>query len=261
MSGITTTLKPLLEAVLPKQHVQGLQWHHEWLGALPALASYARFLATRAHPAVAVRVPGIATDVHLRPWTTDRIVFWQVFNDHEYDIDLGRPATIVDAGANIGLTALLFANRYPEARILCIEPDPANFALLAQNIAPYDRVTAMQAGLWSHRAYLRIDNPDADPWGFRVTEADGPTDLPAIGVAEALDTLGVDYLDVLKVDIEGAELEVLSRSEGWIDRIGTLIVETHDWVRPGCSAALAAVAEAGGFRTARSGENVILTRF
>ena len=48
---------------------------------------------------------------------------------------------------------------------------------------------------------------------------------------------GIEFIDILKLDIEGAELEVFETSESWIGKVGMLAVETHDRFRPGCSKA------------------------
>ena len=72
----------------------------------------------------------------------------QVFLDNEYDFRaVERPQVIVDAGANIGLASILFANRYPQAKILAIEPEHDNFNLLADNVRSYDNIVPLQAAL------------------------------------------------------------------------------------------------------------------
>ena len=58
------------------------------------------------------------------------------------------PRVVVDAGANIGLSTVFFANKFPQAKIVAIEPEPSNFAMLRDNVAPYPNVTPVQAALW-----------------------------------------------------------------------------------------------------------------
>ena len=48
------------------------------------------------------------------------------------------------------LTAALFANRFPDARIICLEPDDANVEILRLNIAPYPNLVALRAALWAY---------------------------------------------------------------------------------------------------------------
>jgi FkbM family methyltransferase len=55
---------------------------------------------------------------------------------------------IIDAGANIGLSALFFANKYPDAKIFAIEPEETNYKLLELNTKPYNNVCLIKAALW-----------------------------------------------------------------------------------------------------------------
>lgn len=208
---------------------------------------------------VTVAVPGLPAPLTLRAGTSDVDAFEQVFVQGEYDVPLAAPPrTIIDAGANVGAAAVYFAHRYPEARIAAVEPDPENFALLRRNVAPYPGVRPLQAGLWSHRTTLAILNPADRPWDRRVGEAAGG--IPALTVEDVMEALGDRPLDLLKMDIEGAEVEVFRTSAAWIGRVGTIIVETHDALHPGCADALRAATRDEGFAVRRSGENEVLTR-
>jgi hypothetical protein len=80
-----------------------------------------------------LRLPNIKTPISLRYQTSDIPTFYQVFLDAQYDIPLKKPRVIIDAGANIGLFTLLMKNKYPEAKIISIEPDHENFAALKKH--------------------------------------------------------------------------------------------------------------------------------
>src|SRR5438128_1024549 len=67
---------------------------------------------------------GLNRMLTIRPSTSDLRVVLKVLADHEYTTPLPiNPKLIIDAGANIGISALYFANRYPNARIYAIEPE------------------------------------------------------------------------------------------------------------------------------------------
>jgi FkbM family methyltransferase len=210
---------------------------------------------------VPFRVPGVPWPIWGRGGTSDPWVCDQIFLKAELDVDLPlEPATIVDAGANVGYATLWFAARYPRARITCLEIDPGNADMLRLNTRPISsRVTVLEKGLWRGPARLRIENPSGNAWSFRAVEAaDGP--IAALGVRDLLDQLGLDRLGLLKVDIEGGEIEVLGSAEQWIDRVDALLVEPHDRFRPGCTAALERVASRWGFSVATTGDYHLLTR-
>jgi FkbM family methyltransferase len=66
------------------------------------------------------------------------------------------PPVIIDAGANVGLCAVFYANRFPDARIIAIEPEPSNYEMLKKNTAPYPNITTVHAALWKENGPLRL---------------------------------------------------------------------------------------------------------
>jgi FkbM family methyltransferase len=167
----------------------------------------------------------------------------QVFVKDEYDFVAERPLrTIVDAGANIGLASIRFANRFPAARIVAIEPEAANFALLCENVAPYPNIIPVQAALWCTDGEIELVDPGLGHWGYMVDAPAATTHLstrvchrvPSVTVGALLEAHGLGRIDLLKVDIEGAEREVFADTTGWIDRVDAIIVEEHDRLKPGC---------------------------
>ena len=182
--------------------------------------------------------------IWLRPGTSDVLTFKQVLLEGEYDFPLeSSPQVIVDAGAHLGCTSIWFATKYPSARIIAIEPEPANFELLVRNLAPFPNVTPVNAALWSHQGVVAIDDPGTGTWGFRTAEiGDEPTSaetVECLTVPDLMQRFDLDRIDLLKIDIEGAEKEVFSDigASGWITNVDAIEVELHDRFRPGCSRA------------------------
>ena len=181
----------------------------------------------------------------------------------ELEADFGQDvAYIIDAGANIGLTSAYLANRFPNARILALEVDRQNFELLAANTRHYPLVTPLLKGLWHRRANLMIDNPEEYAWAFTVSETaeKESSTVEGISVADLLRDFGWERVDLLKMDIEGAELEVLSHgAEEWLDCVRILAIEVH-YNRIGCWEAFCRIAERGSFALKWCGEYAVLTR-
>ena len=201
------------------------------------------------------------TSFRLRPDSTDYDTYEHVFVLKEYDFPIPfEPRLIIDGGANIGLSALYFARRFPEATILAVEPDPANCALLQHNTRDQKRVEAIQGGLWPSSGHLRIKDKSADANAFQVEWSESPTSdsMPAVSIAELLQKSGQQTIDILKLDIEGAEKELFRTGfESWLPKTRLLIVELHDRMVPGCSKALFEAVSKYDFECETRWENLI----
>lgn len=185
----------------------------------------------------------VAHPFFLRMPSSDAPTYEQVFVKQEYDFVAAQPPnTIVDAGANIGLASIYFANRFPDARIIAIEPERDNFELLKKNIAPYPNIIPLHAALWDRNTSISLVDPGLGAWGFMTQDDDESAtqlgklrhQVPAVTVDQVMRDYGLEKIDILKIDIEGAEKEVFRDPGLWIDRVDALIVELHEGMKPGC---------------------------
>jgi FkbM family methyltransferase len=206
---------------------------------------------------ISIKPPDCKQRVHLRLRSSDIIVYRNVFIDGEYAFDLPvAPEIIVDAGANVGMTTVLFANRYPKARIIAVEPESGNYELLKRNTACYPNITPLRAALWGEPGSVKIGLPRAKgEWAFAV-HSEGQ-DVEAVTIPILMRRFNFQRIDLLKMDIEGAEKEVFE-SCNWIDGIGTLIIETHDRFKPGSRDAV--LGKMCGFRNQKRGATEIFAR-
>jgi len=222
---------------------------------------------TRVH----VRLPNTGYEIGLRLHTSDLPTFAQIFINEEYNSP-GLPATvstIVDLGANVGLSAVFFGLRYPKARILCVEPDGENFAAMASNIAALgDRVYQLQAAVWTRNGVVNLKTEDTNgqslgAWGVQVGDtASASGHRVACYTMETLFSMAMfDKVDLLKVDIEGAEREIFSENvQNWLPRVNMVVVETHDRFRPGSEEAVRAALGSQFKELPRCGENLFFLR-
>jgi FkbM family methyltransferase len=183
------------------------------------------------------RMPTLGTGLTLwgRAGSTDRLVFEEVFMRKDYDVFLPgeEPYTIVDVGANVGYASAYLLSRFPEARVVAIEPDAGNIAVARRNLAVFgDRVALVEGAVWSHRTGLCIvREPDAGEWGITMRECrKGETaDLVAMDMTDVIARAGDVEIDLLKIDIEGGETALFGAGVAkWLSRVRMLIVELHD---------------------------------
>ncbi len=176
----------------------------------------------------------------LRNNESDKAIFYQVFYEKQYDlydVDFPDAKRIIDGGSNIGCAAVYFAIRFPQSEILAIEPENNNYELLADNIKPYENIIPMQVGIWDKNEPLSIANPEGGAAEF-MFESKGRDDnkISGITIPHLLELQHWDEVDIIKLDIEGAEKEVFSSDDlSWLKKVKLLIIELHDRYKPGCT--------------------------
>ena len=253
---MTSILEAILRILLGPRKTAFLRWCGRRFGVVGATWATLCLFARR--PCVALPLGEYNSVVWVRPLTTDRLVFDQVFQDQQYAVDLDDPALIIDAGANVGFASIFLAHRYPNARIIALEPEQHNVELLQRNVRGYDNIHPIRAGLWSRSTRLVITNPDSGSWAFQVTESKDGVGIPALGVKTILQQANADRVDMLKMDVEGAEREILSTSAEWKHQVDMLVIETHDTLVPGCSDALDRAVRGHATQRTTKGENTVV---
>jgi FkbM family methyltransferase len=198
--------------------------------------------------------------ISLRRGTSDIQTFYKIFYFKEYDIKFPiTPKVILDCGANVGLASVFFSNKYPDAKIIAIEPEASNFDLLKKNTAPYPNVVCLQKGIWNREANLTIVG-GKDKWGFQTLESDKQTQnsIPAIAINQIMEYYDLEEIDVLKIDIEGAEKELFEKNiEEWLPKTKFIVIELHDDFKKGCSKAFFNALSSFEYKLSASGENFI----
>jgi FkbM family methyltransferase len=211
---------------------------------------------------VAVRLPGLRHPIWGRAGTSDLETFDEIFVAREYELPCANfePEHILDLGANVGYTSVTFAARWPRAHILAVEPDARNFRLLERNAEAWVRIATLRAAVWPHPALVQVANPQDAANAYRMSESETPSEegIPAFTVDQLIDRQGCDRLDLLKIDIEGAEAELFRNETEWLDRVGVLVVELHDRIVPGCSEALYGALRGRRFRQDIAGQNLVI---
>lgn len=205
---------------------------------------------------------------YLRALSSDISTYKQIFIKKEYNFNLEKlPNTIIDAGANIGLASIYFAKKYPTSKIIAIEPEKNNFNLLIKNTTPYANIIPLRAALWHKKKEIKIIDPGLGNWGFmtegkeslRNTEHPFFQTVNAITLENIIEDFNLNEIDILKIDIEGAEKEVFSDTIRWIDKVNSIIIELHERMKQGCNRSFYCGTK-GFYKEWTQGENVYLSR-
>lgn len=147
----------------------------------------------------------------------------------------GRTPLIIDAGANIGASAVYFACSFPKARVVAIEPERSNFELLTLNTSGLP-VESHHAALAATPGTLNVVDAGEGFWGYRTAAlAEGGKAVHTVSCVTINDIYaahaGVPFM--AKIDIEGGESELFAANTEWVDRTPVIIIELHDWLMPG----------------------------
>jgi FkbM family methyltransferase len=178
-----------------------------------------------------VRFGGRPVDLLLRTYGGDLYLLHEIFLSRTYWIPLSwrRPvATVVDLGANVGLATLFLSQYFPTARFVCVEPNPANTAILKQNISSLGELAQVIEGAVNASSGEAWFEDSVECWRGRLCQDRNRGRLVrCYTMEEILTACDLSTIDVLKVDIEGAEQQLFGTRNGWLSKVKVIIVELH----------------------------------
>jgi FkbM family methyltransferase len=192
------------------------------------------FLRTGSVRSVSVATNCGTRTVYLRENGSDLFTFYEIFIKRVYEgaLPLRQGAVVVDLGANIGMTALWLATQADAVRVIAVEPEASNFEMLQRNVAD-DDVTVVHAAIADAPGQVLLEL--SSPSGHHIT--DGSDALlsrgngqvvVAIHPDDLVSQFGLDEVDFLKVDIEGAEEAVFSKPSELAGRAELILMEIHN---------------------------------
>lgn len=213
-----------------------------------------------------IYMSGYSSAINIRYNSSDLLVFHQVFTFKEYGMDLGFvPKLIVDAGANIGLSAVFFSNKFPAATIIAVEPEESNFEMLLKNTKNYTNIFCQKKAL-ANQSNISFDVIDKGygNWGFvtEIKKFDQSQKVVNVVTTITLDDIlmknNLECIDLLKIDIEGAEKNLFECNyESWLPKTKCLIIELHDVIIKGSSKSFFAAISKYDFSYYNRGENLL----
>ena len=212
-----------------------------------------------------IKIPKIKHSITLRKKTSDTSIFGQIFIDNQYQLSLKfKPTVIIDAGANIGLASIYFANFYLDAKIIAIEPEKNNYNLLKFNTLKYKNITPLNLALWNDDTEINLINEGNGESGYVTkqlfnTSKNSFDTIKTITINSIIKEFKIEVIDILKIDIEGAEKELFEKNyENWLPITKVIIIELHDRLKKGTSTSLFNTILKYDFSFDIKGENIVL---
>lgn len=186
---------------------------------------------------------GNGLKIFIRHNTSDEAVFQQVFIRKEYDgvvnllkINKIEVNNIIDAGANIGMASLVFSSAFPKAEIISIEPDIDNFESLVLNTIDHN-IEPINKAVWNCLTQLEITRNfrDGQAWSIQTKEIINTVSSKTNLINTTTFPLIMKYknwncIDLLKIDIEGAEQYIFSDEfdMSYLSCTKCIAIEIHD---------------------------------
>jgi FkbM family methyltransferase len=206
--------------------------------------------------------------IYLKKNSSDLDVFRQIIMNAEYNsvIDIINKynipcTTMVDAGANIGLTSIYFKSHFPELNIIALEPSNTTFNRLEKNINRHEGIKVLMKGIWGHSTYLSPDTSfrDGKDWAFRLVETFKKENgsIEVVSILDIIYKYKLEFIDFLKIDIEGGEVSVFSLESNfdWLKIVRLIAIEIHDEFN--CRNNIENLLKKFGFELSYSGELTI----
>ena len=156
----------------------------------------------------------------------------EIFLDKVYEFQPSSDEPfIVDCGANIGIASLYFKMTWAHSKVLAFEPDPDIFNCLEanlKNLGISDGVTAQQAAVWVHSDGVSFDIEGG--FSGQITSHGHPAvkrtiSVPSVRLKDII--RDSPTIDLLKIDIEGAEFEVLTDIDDVLKNVNNIFIEYH----------------------------------
>lgn len=185
-------------------------------------------------------------EVSLREVGSDILTFDEVIKQQVYRnilSKLERCETVIDLGANIGLASLYFAGHYPSCQVFAVEPNPDTYRLLTANLGGLienGRCRTVKAAVWGSAKALVADRSQAsDHYSAFATREASPEEnaeetMMGMPIQKIINDSGFTKIDLLKVDIEGAEVELFKGDVGWLRSVDSIAIEFHGDSRNKC---------------------------
>ncbi len=206
---------------------------------------------------VRVNVKGAPFPVVARMNNSDLPLLAEILCSDECVVDLSwQPRTVLDLGANIGLTAVKLHQQFPLAKLIAVEPDRNTVAVCRLNVSHMSNATVLHAAIGYGAGTVRCVNPNEPSISrrFEDCDEDDAQSVKALSIRRILDEHDCEPPILIKMDIEGSESACFANSISWLPLVRGVLVEPHD---PISETVIRQRLSAEGFSTTQVGEKIL----
>lgn len=166
---------------------------------------------------------------YLRTFKGDIDIFYEVFWKKTYgkplSILITEPKIIVDLGAHIGITSTYLSLKYPNAKIVAVEASAENFELLKNNTQSFNNIECIHAAVYFEDGFVNFSNNELS-YNQKISETGIST--KAISIQSIKEAYDLHEIDLMKIDIEGGEIDLLCKNNSWLSSVKNIIIEIHN---------------------------------
>jgi FkbM family methyltransferase len=169
----------------------------------------------------------------LRTGSSDPIVVHETFLQlyHVPPSEVGNVKSLLDLGSNIGLTIAHYATLFPNAKCIGVELDKNTAEIASKNTEFFrDRVKIINGAVWVSDEPVTFGATDGEEYGNRIGGDGHQIVVNGYSINTLIDMLGVDVVDFVKMDVEGAEIDLLRKNaQDWAPRVKSMLIELHGY--------------------------------
>lgn len=138
---------------------------------------------------------------------------------------------IIDCGANIGLAGIYWKSHHPKAKITAVEADPSVYSYMIENLiaAGIDDIETFNEAVWHEGGEVEFSSHGADAGGVASGACHDNANIVRVKARPLPDLIDGGPVDLLKIDVEGAECELLIGHHQWLADVRRIFVEFHSY--------------------------------
>ena len=168
--------------------------------------------------------------LYMRPFNGDLFVFYEVLMDHSYYLPiywLKNINTVVDLGSHIGFTTFYLSQFAHNTKFYCVEPNENNLKLLKCNLASINDKVSIINGAIYHKSGEKYFNNNLRSWEGSISDNESSVKVRCYTVSEIFNMYKLSDIDILKVDVEGAEKYLFKSDNDWLYKVKIILIELH----------------------------------